>query len=417
MTDEIWNLKAVPAQGSVKLTWGVTSTNYLVGFDVVVTLDGQVFQRINNLPPTAREYTVTGLDPTGKTRYAFNVRADVEQGGRTVEATPLAPPPPPPPPPSAETWQGYTASNPMPAGVRPGNASSPFNLPVGPSPTVLANSAVLVAFLLTDGGGGPADRVRPEGGSRPMYYAANTDPVVELVATENWGVNPLTGRKIRVPVDATAEEQSDGHLTIVLAPLDAKVPGETADLWIAKPVSAGKLSFAWGGPGNMTGTLLQPEGPSADAANYDLQAGLIRAPELKAGVIPHAITAVVDHVKPSFVYPASHTDGTSNEPGAPAMGQRFYLDYSIAEIKALGFKPWKTAILEALADYGFYIGDSGNNNLTLLWEGSLTYPDVSPEPFAAIGAEQGVPESGGSYIFKLAEGIDWTRLRAIAPPA
>jgi hypothetical protein len=94
MTDEIWNLKAVPAQGSVKLTWGVTSTNYLVGFDVIVTLDGQVFQRINNLPPTAREYTVTGLDPSGKTRYGFNVRADVEQGGRTVEATPLTPPPP-----------------------------------------------------------------------------------------------------------------------------------------------------------------------------------------------------------------------------------------------------------------------------------------------------------------------------------
>lgn len=111
MTDEIWNLKAVPAQGSVKLTWGVTSTNYLVGFDVVVTLDGQVFQRINNLPPTAREYTVTGLDPTGKTRYAFNVRADVEQGGRTVEATPLAPPPPPPPPPPGVLWKadGETA--------------------------------------------------------------------------------------------------------------------------------------------------------------------------------------------------------------------------------------------------------------------------------------------------------------------
>jgi hypothetical protein len=53
----------------------------------------------------------------------------------------------------------------------------------------------------------------------------------------------------------------------------------------------------------------------------------------------------------------------------------------------------------------------------LLWEGSSTYPGVFPEPFAAIGAEQGVPSSSGGYDFNLAQGIDWSRLRAVAPPS
>jgi hypothetical protein len=247
-----------------------------------------------------------------------------------------------------------------------------------------------------------------------MYYASNSDPLVELVVTEPWGNNPLNGRKIRVPQTAVAEQASDGHLTIVLAPNNANAPGETVDLWEAQPVKEGKLLFGWGGPGSMTGTLLQSGGLSADAAGFDLQAGLVRGPELKAGAINHALVVAVKDVKSSYVYPASHTDGSSNEAAAPAMGQHFYLDYSDAEIAALPVLPWKKAVLTALAHYGFYIGDSGNNTLGFIWESSST---GSTEPFVEIGKEQGVPSSNGIYTFNLSEGVNWTRLRAVAPPA
>jgi hypothetical protein len=319
----------------------------------------------------------------------------------------------------SETWEGFSASNPMPAGRTPGNSSSPFNQPIGATPRVLPGSAAMVTFLLGDhtpGSPVPDDQTRPGGGSRPLYYAANSDPLVELVATEPWGNNPLTGRKIRVPQTAVAEEASDGHLTIVLAPNDAKVAGETVDLWQAQPVKDGRLMFAWGGPGNMTGTLLQSEGLSADAAGFDLEGGQVRGPELKAGVILHALVVAVKDVKPTYVYPASHTDGSSDEAGAPAMGQHFYLDYSDAEIAALPVLPWKKTILTALAHYGFYVGDSGNNTLGFIWEGSSAHSGA-PEPFVEIGEEQGVQKSGGDYTFKLSEGVDWTRLRAIAPPS
>jgi hypothetical protein len=275
----------------------------------------------------------------------------------------------------------------------------------------------MVAFLLADhtpGTAAPEDLSRPGGGPRPMYYASNSDPLVELVPTAPWGQNPLAGRKIRLPRNATAEEASDGHLTIVLAPNNANVVGETVDLWEAQPVKEGKLLFAWGGPGNIEGTLLQSGGLSADAADFDLEAGQIRGPELKAGIIPHALVVAVKDVKPSYVYPASHTDGSSEEAAAPAMGQHFYLAYSDAEIDALPVLPWKKAILTALANYGFYIGDSGNLSLGLLWEGAVK-GSGAPEPFVEIGKEQGVPKSGGEYDFNLAEGVNWTRLRAVAP--
>jgi hypothetical protein len=307
----------------------------------------------------------------------------------------------------------------MPAARRAGDSSSPFNQPVGSVPQVLPNSAAMVAFLLGDhtpGSPVPADQTRPGGGTRPLYYAANSDPLVELVATQPWGQNPLNGRKIRVPQNAVAEEESDGHLTIVLAPNNAQVAGETVDLWQAQPAKEGKLLFSWGGPGNMTGTLLQSEGLSADAAGFDLVAGQVRGPELKAGAIDHALVVSVKDVKPSYVYPASHTDGSSGEAAAPAMGQHFYLAYSDAEIAALPVLPWKKAILTALAHYGFYVGDSGNNTLGFIWEG-LAKGSGTPEPFVEIGKEQGVPKSGGGYTFKLSEGVDWTRLRAIAPPS
>jgi hypothetical protein len=360
------------------------------------------------LPPVSSAPSTEGFTSSGE-GSAPSGKGSPPSDEAPSSTSPVAPTLP------SETWEGYSAWNPMPAAQRPGDSSSPFNQPVGPAPQVLPNSAAMVAFLLGDhtpGSPVPADQTRPDGGTRPLYYAA----LVELVATEPWGQNPLNGRKIRVPQDAVAEEESDGHLTIVLAPDDAKVAGETVDLWQAQPVKEGKLLFSWGGPGNMTGTLLQSEGLSADAAGFDLIAGQVRGPELKAGAIDHALVVSVKDVKPTYVYPASHTDGSSDEAAAPAMGQHFYLAYSDAEIAALPVLPWKKAILTALAHYGFYVGDSGNNTLGFIWEG-LAKSSGAPEPFVEIGKEQGVSESGSGYDFKLSEGVDWARLRAIAPPS
>jgi hypothetical protein len=320
-----------------------------------------------------------------------------------------------------ETWEGFSASNPMPAGRTPGAASSPFNTPVG-TPVVLPNSSETVSWLLTHIGAGEKpikDISRPSGGPLPMIYASNSDPVVELVAS---GASNVNHRKIRIPAQAYVGETGDKHLTIVLAPADAKVAGESIDLWLAESeasgkvkVVEGKLGYRNGGTANITGNLL---GGYAVSAHFNAEAGEIRGPELKAGIVPHALTAAVKDTKlNSWVYPASGGDGSSTEAAAPPTGQRFYLEYSDAEIEALHFKPWKTAVLKALAHYGFYLEDTGNSTTSFRWEGSRMYvPFGAPEPFEQIGQEQGLPLEGGKYKFRLYEGVDWSRLRAIAPP-
>ena len=329
---------------------------------------------------------------------------------------------PPGPSSPSETWEGFSAANPMPAGRTPGNASSPFNERLH-GPTVLANSAEMVAYLLSQHEPGtpmPGTHEPSKNGGHPIVYASNSDPIVELIATEHWGANPLQGRRIKIPVQAHASEPAppgDAHLEIVLAPDEAKVPGEAVDLWRAEPVKEGKLRFSWGGPANIAGTLLQSNGWSATASDFDLSAGQIRAPELKAGVVPHALCAAIPEPKHSYVYPASDSDGTGSQTAAPPMGQRFYLAYSEAEIEALPVAPWKKAVLKALANYGFYICDSGNDTLGFEFESSLTYTAFGqPDPFSVIGAEQGVGGWEGNYVFSFAEGVEWTRLRAIAPP-
>ncbi len=308
----------------------------------------------------------------------------------------------------------------MPAGQTPGSPASPFNQRVDSSP-VQSNSAEIVAWLLShhESGSRVPGSVEPQlGHGSPTVYASNSDPVVELIATEPWGPNALQGRKIRVPAAAHPAgpgPPADAHLQIVLAPGDAKMPGETADLWRAEPAKEGKLRFAWGGPGNIAGTQL---GGAATASNIDLSAGQVRAPELKAGIVPHALCASVPRTKPSFVYPASRSDGSSSETAAPAMGQRFYLAYSHAEIEALAVAPWKRAVLEGLADFGFYVCDSGNDTLGFEFESSVMYTSFGqPEWFSAIGQEQGLPTWEGRYVFNFSNGVNWTRLRAIAPPS
>jgi IPT/TIG domain len=320
------------------------------------------------------------------------------------------------------TWEGFSALNPMPAGRRPGNAASPFNTLVG-IPVVLPNSSAMVSWLLSHIGAGEKpikDIARPGGGPLPMVYASNNDPVVELVASGGGNVN---GRKIRIPTQTYVGETADRHITIVLAPADAKFAGETIDLWLAEAESSGKLKivsgklgYRNGGTGNITGNLL---GGHAVSAHFDAEAGEIRGPELKAGIVPHALTAAVKDTKAnSWVYPATGGDGSNTEAASPPTGQRFFLEYSDAEIEALHFKPWKAAVLKALAHYGFYIEDTGNSTTSFRWEGSRMYvPFGAPEPFERIGQEQGVPTEGGKYVFKLYDGIDWSRLRAIAPPA
>jgi hypothetical protein len=169
-------------------------------------------------------------------------------------------------------------------------------------------------------------------------------------------------------------------------------------------------------------------------SGFGMQFGYIRAAELAAGRINHALYLCVPGVR-GRVAPAVDTGGNfSNKAGMPPMGARMQLMLSDAEIEAvtLGGKPapwYYKVILRAAAQYGMVVSDEGDSPWGgLRIESGLQYEaQGQPNPWQKFAAEQSVPVvSGGMgkapYFqftgLKDASGQSvWRNLRMVAPSA
>lgn len=392
-TAEIAKITATPEPGAVKLAWSLTSASYVEAIELLYKPEGAPAFSRTMLPATATFYVIETGVPVN-----WDVRALVAQGGKSGTTAPL----PAPPAESTSTWKGFSSANPPPAGFVPYVPSSPFNQEVLANATVLSNSAAMASFAH----GSEVENLVSGGGFSTFYYAASTDPVVELrIKGEG---SQLNGTKVHCPKGAIPATGSDAHMTLI------QPDGTAYDLWQAT-VGSGLISANGAGVSNLaTGNGVCTTG-GANAAGFGMMAGVIRVQELIAGEIPHALVATVSTTRTGFVYPANHTDGTSSNVNAPYEGQRFYLDYTDAEIAALKLPRWKAAILTALAHYGLYVCDSGGDGLGIKLESSASYGAMGlPDPLIAFAKAQGLPTWEGRYVFHLNEGVDWTRLRAIA---
>ena len=333
--------------------------------------------------------------------------------------TPTAPRP-------AAGWNGFGANHWPPATWRPYADTSPFNrqsitVPVHP------NSAALVQRSLQWGMPGSlvtsADSSRDFG--HPTYYSQPTDPLYTLRSAS--GRTAIDGQQIRIPAKARQAGGADGHMTVV-TPL-----GWEYDFWqvTSKPAGGGVMTFSNGGRTRIDGDGLNSYGT---AALYGNLAGMIRAPELIAGRINHALFIVLKCTSSTtsfgygttknstsngaFVYPAMHGGSSCADPNVPPMGARFRLAMTDAQIAALAVPVWKKTILRALAQYGGYVGDTGGPGFAFMFESSTTYTAFGvQDPLVPFAAANRVTLWQGDYVFRLAEGVDWARyLRVIAPP-
>jgi hypothetical protein len=253
----------------------------------------------------------------------------------------------------------------------------------------------------------------------PIYFSRASDPEYVLDATQSWGTAEVEGHRIHVPEAARPAAGGDGHMSVITE------DGWEYDLWTvsSKPAGGGTLRFGWGGRTRVDGDGL---GSNATAAHFGLAAGVIRAPELEAGRIDHALfMGVRCTAAPSAaVYPAAPgtAEACSRQRGesdadAPPMGSRFVLDMSDAEIDALRVPGWKKTILRALSTYGMIVGDAiGSGAWGLQFESGSTYTSFGrPDRVAAFARAAGVPTWNGMYVFNLQDGVDWSRLRLVAP--
>lgn len=305
---------------------------------------------------------------------------------------------------------------------RPYSNTSPWNQQVSSSAPSSANSTAVVQRLTS---WGPVQNLlagNSESGSdyyHPIYFSTPTDPVYKLEATRNWGTSPISGQSIPIPAAARPADGGDAHMAVVTP------DGWEYDFWDveSKPENGGVLRFGWGGKTPIDGDGL---GSNATAAHFGLAAGVIRAPELEAGHIDHALFMAVKCTDSSAatVYPAAAgtADACTEQAGipnanAPAMGSRFVLQMSDAEISALAVPSWKKTILTALAHYGMFVGDAfGGESWGLEFESGATYTSFGAEDkLAAFARREGVPTWRGQYVFDLNSGINWqSKLRVIA---
>ena len=126
------------------------------------------------------------------------------------------------------------------------------------------------------------------------------------------------------------------------------------------PASGGTLKVSWGGYASLSGTGLDMP-TEATAAKWASLEGRIRAEELLAGHISHALFINVKCDSGSWVYPAAKAGAKCSESSnAPPMGARLQLNYTVAEIEAMAVPSWKKTVLRAMSEYGMFIGDTGS---------------------------------------------------------
>lgn len=299
---------------------------------------------------------------------------------------------------------------------RPYADDSPWNRGVGASPRLASNSDAVVSRL--NGFGTPMNLLvgEPTDWEHPTYWSQPTDPVFTVRCTRSWGTCAVEGLQIRIPDAAKPANGGDAHLTVV-----DQASGWEYDFYDveSKPAGGGVLRIGWGGKTRIDGDGL---GSDATAAKFGNLAGVIRAQEMRAGRIDHALFMTVYCDNGSYVYPAQKNGRSCASLGlptenAPAMGQHFMLDMSVAEIDALAVPQWKKTILRAMSQYGMFVGDTGGSSWGLQFESSATYESFGiQDPLVAFARDAGAVEYNGHWVLKLRDGIDWdNRLKVVDP--
>jgi hypothetical protein len=308
-----------------------------------------------------------------------------------------------------------------PACWRPYAATSPFNRRVPRRPPLLSNSEAIVSRLA--GWGAPQNLVvgHSRGDSdyfHPIYWSRRRDPLFRVNCV-SYGRCSVEGHRVRIPDEARPASGGDGHLAV----MDQRT-GWEYDFWEvrSKPRGGGRLVVSHGGRTRIKGSGL---GSNATAAWFGLAAGVIRAAEIRAGRINHALFMHVRCTAGPSVYPAHKgaTGARCSDLGldardAPPLGARLWLDLDSRAIDRLDLPRWKTAVLKAMNRYGMIVGDTGGG---AAWgiqaESGATYTSFGvPDPWERIAAAADAARYGDGYVLPLANRVDWRRHLHVLDP-
>jgi hypothetical protein len=303
----------------------------------------------------------------------------------------------------------------QPACFVPFSAVSPFNTPIPANAALASDNAAVLAHMSRydwsiDGTNSEFDFNPDALGTRPVFYATSSDPVMTVHCTNAAGVGSCTGAngvntdgvKINVPAGAVPFANQDAHMTVI-----ETATGKEYDFWEAS-VSGSTIDA---GVGAEVSVSSDGRGSQGDDGSFALAAGLVRPAELAAGQINHALVVTVPCVNASgasgYAWPAEYGygspcgDGWNESPvGAPQMGQLLRLNMTAAQIRASPVPAWQKTVMIALATYGAYIEDTDGNQaagIDILTQGGSSWTDLGlPDPWRAVTRQFG--SSNGDLV-------------------
>ncbi len=230
----------------------------------------------------------------------------------------------------------------------PFSAASPWNTPVGSGAVFSAEGSPITRDLLA----GHA-LIHAGAWSMPIYLAGAADPWVPVHDEEN-----ARDFIARVPPAARPDPMADGHLFVVepshLFVLEMYRARVAPDVITAR--RAFRVSLT--GPGMF---LHDGRFPGVRAMNASGMGGVLRAWEIRAGTIRHALTFLLPYgrLKHGPVWPSAREDfwGARDYKGAVPIGTLIAIPPGV-DIGHLGLSASGLALARALQDFGAYCDDS-----------------------------------------------------------
>jgi len=155
-----------------------------------------------------------------------------------------------------------------------------------------------------------------------------------------------------IPSRPRIEAGSDHHMLIVNSGTC-----KLYEMWNVRHTRRGWRAGS-GAVWKMTSNALRPDGwTSADAAGLPILPGLVRYPEVAAGVIDHALRFTAPQTRDAHIYPARHDAGSGSSASLPPMGLRVRLKASF-DLSQLS--PQARVVAVALQHYGMILADNGS---------------------------------------------------------
>lgn len=275
------------------------------------------------------------------------------------------------------------------AAPRPFAADSPWNRPIPARPALDPLSSRWVRYLSA---AGPQSALLEDTGV-PVYVADAQTPRHRVTCTRNYGRCPAA--PVPIPLGARPASGADGAMVVI-----DRSTGRHHDFWQLRR-EGGRWVCSWCDSGPLSGDGRDSQTVGAGVSRL---AGVIRAEEIRAGRIDHALVFASAMTAPGvFRYPARKTDGRNVAGVAVPLpaGARIQLDPSIDVERIPGITRAEKIVARALQKYGAYNIDNGGYRMMGF---SFEAPRLGTSPYRAAGLAHdytGMPH------------IPWHRLRVL----